>query len=61
MTRDSDAIDAKRYRFLRNASLNAIEEGGVFAGKTPDNFVLNGKDLDDAIDFELRVQELKGG
>lgn len=42
--------DAQRYRWLRSRDLNAIEDGGVFAGMTPDNTVLNGDDLDRAID-----------
>ena len=34
--------DAKRYQFLRNADLDAIEKGGIFAGKMPDKIVMNG-------------------
>ncbi|CAJ9928245.1 gp38 [Burkholderia pseudomallei] len=41
---------ADRYRYLRERPLNAVSVGGVFAGKTPDNVVLNGADLDAAID-----------
>lgn len=40
----------KRYAFLRSRDLDAIKTGGVFAGMTPDNIVLNGADLDDTID-----------
>lgn len=43
-------LDAGRYRFLRNRDLETIHLGGVFAGMTPDNIVLNGIDLDVAID-----------
>ena len=46
---------AKRYAYLRNRSLNAIKFGGVFAGLTPDNVVLNGQDLDAAIDEALAL------
>ncbi|HJV52771.1 MAG TPA: hypothetical protein VJ652_14990 [Noviherbaspirillum sp.] len=37
------------YRYLRERDLDAIHKGGVFAGLTPDNIVLNGDDLDDTI------------
>ena len=46
---------AKRYAYLRGRSLDAIKEGGVFAGLTPDNVVLNGEDLDAAIDGALAL------
>lgn len=36
------------YAILRNAPLDAIKFGGVFAGRTPDNVVINGADLDAA-------------
>ncbi len=41
---------AVRYAILRNAPIDAIRAGGVFAGKTPDNVVLNGEHLDAAVD-----------
>lgn len=41
---------AIRYAILRNAPINAIRGGGVFAGKTPDNVVINGEHLDAAVD-----------
>lgn len=41
---------AVRYAILRNAPINAIRDGGVFAGKTPDNVVINGEHLDAAVD-----------
>jgi hypothetical protein len=43
--------DAERYRKLRSADINAVHEGGVFAGLTPDNVVINGEDLDIAVDL----------
>ncbi|MBN3832906.1 hypothetical protein [Burkholderia sp. Ac-20344] len=47
---------AARYSWLRDRSLDAINAGGVFAGKTPDNVVLNGADLDAAIDAESGIR-----
>lgn len=41
---------ARRYAWLRERDLNTLHEGGVFAGRTPHNVVLNGADLDEAID-----------
>lgn len=46
------AINASRYLHLRSKSLDTIGDGGVFAGLTPKNVVLNGQDLDEAIDRE---------
>lgn len=45
---------ADRYRYLRERPLDAVSAGGVFAGKTPDNVVLNGADLDAAIDAAMK-------
>jgi len=45
--------DAARYQYLRNADINAVYSGGLFAGKTPDNLVLNGEDLDNEIDAAM--------
>ena len=42
--------DARSYRYLRTRDLETINLGGVFAGMTPVNIVLNGIDLDAAID-----------
>ena len=46
---------ARRYKWLRLRDLDAIQSGGVFAGQTPENVVLNGDDLDAAIDAAMRV------
>jgi hypothetical protein len=47
--------DAERYRWLRDRDLETINtEGGVFAGKVPDNVVMNGDDLDQAIDEAMK-------
>lgn len=45
--------DAERYRWLRERDLETIHQGGVFAGATPENLVLNGNDLDDRIDSAM--------
>lgn len=45
------AADAARYQWLRSRDLDAIDKGGIFVGQTPQNFVLNGEDLDRAIDL----------
>lgn len=42
--------DAERYRWLRSRDLETISKGGVFAGSTPDNLVLNEETLDQAVD-----------
>lgn len=42
-----------RYQYLRERRLDTIKDGGVFAGMTPDNVVLNGVDLDAAIDSAI--------
>ncbi len=42
--------DAERYRWLRERDLETISRGGVFAGMTPENIVLNLEDLDAEID-----------
>ena len=47
---------AKRYAYLRQRRFDEIEKGGVFAGMTPANVVLNGLDLDDAIDAAIEQQ-----
>lgn len=51
------STDAVRYRWLRNRDLNTIACGGVFAGMTPDNVVLNDEDLDRAIDEAMAKAE----
>ncbi|WP_341909629.1 hypothetical protein [Ferrovibrio terrae] len=45
--------DADRYRYLRSRDLNTIDQGGIFAGTVPDNTVMNGRDLDAAIDAAM--------
>ncbi|TFF38123.1 hypothetical protein [Pseudomonas sp. RIT623] len=38
--------DAERYRVLRQADVDTIQNGGLFAGLVPDNIVINDHDLD---------------
>ena len=47
------ATDARRYRWLRERDLDTIHSGGVFAGQVPENLVLNGDDLDGAVDAAI--------
>lgn len=54
-------LDALRYRWLRARDLDSIQQGGVFVGLTPENLVLNGADLDGAIDTEMDVLSQKDG
>lgn len=50
---DALSMDASRYRWLRSRDLETISQGGVFAGLTPDNLVLNEETLDQAIDAAM--------
>ena len=50
--------DAERYRWLRSRDLETISQGGVFAGITPENQVLNEETLDEAIDAAM-AQEVQ--
>lgn len=47
-------IDAVRYQWLRGRDLNTIQLGGVFAGITPENIIINEEDLDQHIDAEIK-------
>lgn len=42
-----------RYKWLRSRDVDTIRQGGVFAGVTPDNLVINGEDLDRHIDAAM--------
>ena len=53
--RDQLARDAARYRWLRERDLDTIYAGGVFAGQTPENIVLNLEDLDQAVDQAMET------
>ncbi len=50
MSDNREALDAARYQWLRSRDVSTIEDGGVFAGKTPENLILTEDDLDAAID-----------
>ncbi|QIH05133.1 MULTISPECIES: hypothetical protein [unclassified Pseudomonas] len=50
--------DAERYQWLRSRDLETISHGGVFAGLTPQNMVLNEETLDEAIDA-AKAQEVQ--
>lgn len=45
-----DVADAKRYRYLRERDCDTIHKGGIFAGMTPDNYVVSGEELDAELD-----------
>ena len=45
--------DAARYRYLRERDLDTIVVGGIFVGRVPQNVVVNGDDLDAAIDAAM--------
>jgi len=55
--RDAATADAERYRWLRSRDLETVYDGGVFVGKTPDNFVLNFEDCDHAVDSARALKE----
>lgn len=58
---DQLRMDAGRYRWLRSRDLDAISQGGVFAGLTPDNLVLNEETLDQAVDAAMYTTPPCGG
>lgn len=49
--------DAMRYQVLRQADLDTIQNGGLFAGLTPDNMVINGVDLDERVDAVIHTRK----
>jgi hypothetical protein len=49
--------DAERYRVLRQADVDTIHNGGLFAGLTPDNIVINGHDLDRLTDAVIAARK----
>lgn len=50
---DALRLDAERYRWLRSRDLETISQGGVFAGITPQNMILNEETLDQAVDAAM--------
>lgn len=53
----SQRPDAMRYRWLRDRDVDTIDKGGIFAGMTPKNVVLNGAELDAAIDAAMAEEK----
>jgi hypothetical protein len=49
--------DAARYQYLRSRDLETIKSGGIFAGRAPENVVVNLEDLDTSIDAALAEQK----
>jgi hypothetical protein len=49
--------DAERYRWLRERDVNTINQGGIFVGMTPNNVVINGIDLDVAIEEAMAIEK----
>lgn len=60
LTLEQVAQYARRYAYLRDRDLDAIVDGGVFAGQVPENVVLNGDDLDAAIDAAMLTPNADG-
>ncbi|QKL02641.1 hypothetical protein GEV39_15115 [Pseudomonas sp. NY5710] len=50
---DGLRLDAERYRWIRHRNLDTISQGGVFAGITPQNLVINEETLDEAVDAAM--------
>ncbi|POZ99665.1 hypothetical protein C4E44_33840 [Pseudomonas sp. MWU12-2312b] len=50
--------NAERYLVLRQADFDTIHNGGLFAGLTPDNIVINGSDLDERVDAVLALRKV---
>jgi hypothetical protein len=49
--------DADRYQVLREADIDTIHNGGLFAGLTPDNIVINGHHLDERTDAVIAARK----
>ena len=47
--------NAERYLVLRQADVDTIHNDGLFAGLTPDNIVINGRDLNERVDAVLAL------
>lgn len=47
---------ARRYLYLRERPLDSIAGGGLFVGRTPENQVINGEDLDRAVDERIAAE-----
>lgn len=51
-------LDAMRYQVLRQADVDTIQNGGLFAGLVPDNKVINGVDLDEQADAVILTRQV---
>jgi hypothetical protein len=49
--------NANRYLVLRQADVDTIHNGGLFAGLTPDNIVINGHHLDEQTDAVIAARK----
>ncbi|MDY7067609.1 hypothetical protein PsexTeo8_40910 [Pseudomonas extremaustralis] len=49
--------DSERYRVLREADIDTIHNGGLLAGLTPDNIVVNGQHLDERVDAVIEARK----
>lgn len=49
--------NADRYLVLRQADVDTIQNGGLFAGLTPDNIVINGHHLDEQTDAVIAARK----
>lgn len=49
--------DVERYQVLRQADVDTIHNGGLFAGLTPDNIVINGHHLDERTDAVIDARK----
>lgn len=48
--------NADRYLVLRQADVDTVHTGGLFAGLVPENMVINGEDLDQRADAAIEEQ-----
>lgn len=51
------SLGAERYQVLRQADIDTIHNGGLFAGLTPENIVISGRDLDDRTDAVINSRK----
>lgn len=52
--------NTERYQVLRQADIDTIRNGGLFAGLTPENIVINGQDLDERTDAVISARMVQG-
>lgn len=58
LSNENEALtkNANRYLVLRQADVDTIQNGGLFAGLVPENLVINGEDLDRRTDAVIEEQ-----